>query len=77
MYGVQMGEDGGFVLHPDIPDAKGKAKLIVLACNYHDELVHMLQMVLRDLDRRLLPSGTLTVRELVRDLLSRIEGEHT
>jgi len=42
-YGVQMGKDGGFMLHPDTPDAKAKANLIVLACNHHEELVNIIK----------------------------------
>jgi len=62
MYGVQMGKDGGFTLHPDIPDAKGKAKFIILACNHHDELVDVLTDIVRDIEK-------------ARALLSKIEGD--
>ena len=71
-YGVQMGDWGGFML-PKKEGAQERAERIVLACNYFEEMRHMLEMVLRDLDGRLLPAGTLTTRELVRNILSRIE----
>ena len=86
-YGVQMGKDGGFMLHPDIPDAKVKANLIVLACNHHEELVEVLQKIItyhEYVDQKqiwhLEANAQVDLFELLRDtkaLLFKIEGERT
>ena len=69
---IQHGNDGECIA--DTVYEEADARFIVTACNNFEEMRHALEMVVRDLDNRQLQSGTICVREIARDVLSKLEG---